>query len=89
MRFRNQQPNLFQNPVTTNSAYNATLRQRPTDRADPVDIRLGHGLGPSPFQSTVGPTGDWSFVEELDANGISILTLKYKGLTVHTFAAQK
>lgn len=88
MRFYTPKPTPFQyHHPTTNCTYNGSVCRGQQARADPLAVRQGQGLGPSPFSSVVGPSGDWSFVEELTEDGISVLTLKYKGVKVHSFVA--
>jgi hypothetical protein len=89
MRFHSHKPSQFKNNIVTNTAFNSSLRRdHPNDRGDPVAVLQGQGYGPSPFSAAVGPSGNWTFVEELSDDGVSILTLKFKDVKVHSFAAQ-
>lgn len=88
MRFHTLKSTPFQyHHSPTSIAFNSSLRRDDPTRTDPSAVRQGQGLGPSPFSSVVGPSGDWSFVEELTDDGISVLTLRYKGVKVHSFVA--
>lgn len=77
-------------PLRTNSAFNPSLRKGDHDYNVVSAAYYEAPLPPAggyPTPNGIGNSGQWSFTELDQGNGVRILSLKFNGQQVHTFHA--